>query len=349
VAEWLTSRGGAEQVLDALLETYPSAQLFTTVYNPKRLPEYLKRKPITSFLQNIPVARNRHQALPPLLLRAIESLNFGDYDLIISSSSAIGKGIKKPDGAVHVCYCHTPMRYVWQSHIDRRLVQIPFGKHFINYLKKWDLKTNSGVDYFLTNSNNTKKRIKDFYNREAAVIYPPVEITPPKDRVKKQEFYLCLGRLIPYKRFDLAISACRKLNRKLIIAGIGPELKSLKKIAANNTEFVGRVNDKQKARLLSRARALIFPSDEDFGIVPVEAMGYGTGVIALGKGGALESVIDGKTGVFFKEQTEESARSAIMEFERLKLDPAFMQNHAKKFSKNRFKSEIKEFIERIKL
>jgi glycosyltransferase involved in cell wall biosynthesis len=193
-----------------------------------------------------------------------------------------------------------------------------------------------------------RKQIKKYYDRDATVIYPPVDVKPVKKIVgNKQEFYLCLSRLVPYKRFDLAINACEKLKRKLIIAGDGPELSNLKKIAKQYTKFTGRVDNIQKSKLLSEARALIFPANEDFGIVPVEAMGQGTGVIALGKGGALESIIDGKTGVFFKEQTEESLIDAIMKFEKIKLDPVFIRNHAKKFSKERFKSEIKQFIERI--
>lgn len=347
VAEWLTWRGGGEVVLDALLEIFPKADLFTTVYNEKKLPEYKKFHPKTSFLQKIPVARARHQAVPPLLLSAISSLDLSGHDLIISSSSSIGKGIKKPKGAVHICYCHTPMRYVWQTDIDRRLIDHKVGRHFINYLKKWDLTTNKGIDYFLTNSNYTKDRIKKYYNRDATVIYPPVSFPEKLKTNTRKDFYLCLSRLIPYKRIDLAVEACGELGKKLIVAGDGPEMARLKELDGPMVEFVGRVEDKEKFRLLSEAKALIFPADEDFGIVPIEAMASGTPVIAYNKGGIIESVRDGKNGVLFEEQTIPSLKAAIRRFETLKFNRNFIKQSTKRFSKNEFTKKIKGFIEKI--
>jgi len=347
VAEWLTSRGGAEQVLDALLKTYPQAQLFTTVYNADKLPEYKKRNPITSSLQNISIARRRHQSLPPLLLKAIASLDLTGYDLIISSSSAIGKGIRKPKDSVHVCYCHTPMRYVWQSEIDRRLVRIPFGKYFLNYLKKWDLKTNEGVDYFLTNSSNMKDLIKKCYKRDATVIYPPVDITPLDKKYIRESFYLFLARLVPYKKADLAIMACNELGRKLVVAGSGPEIEKLKSLAGKTISFTGRVDNAEKLKLYSRAKALIFPAEEDFGIVPVEAMAQGTPVVAYGHGGATETVSDCTNGVLFDKQDVNSLKSAIVKFENMQFDENKIKKSVEKFSKERFEIEIKDFINKI--
>ncbi len=297
VAEWLTWRGGGESVLDAILETFPEADLFTTVYNEKKLPEYKKFSPQTTFLQKIPLINQKHQLVPPLLLKAIESIDLTGYDLIISLSSAIGKGIRKPENAVHVCYCHTPMRYLWQPGIDNRLVRLPFGKYFINYLKRWDLESNKGVALSITNSKYTAERIWRCYKRKADVIYPPVELCE-ETLTKKEDFYICLGRLISYKKFDLAVEAFNGLGKKLIVAGDGPEAKYLKSIAKSNINFTGRINRKEKTKLLSQAQALIFPAEEDFGIVPVEAMAHGTPVIAFSKGGVTESVVEGKTGTW---------------------------------------------------
>ena len=347
VAEWLTWRGGSESVIDALLEAFPGADFYTTVYNAKKLPEYKKFKPQTSFLQKIPIARKKHQSIPPLLLKAISSLNLSGHDLIISSSSSIGKGIKKPKNSVHICYCHTPMRYVWQPEIDKRLVKLPLGKYFINYLKKWDLRTNKNVDYFLTNSSYTKERIRRIYKRGATVIYPPVKIHPLPRHIQKQDFYFCLSRLIPYKKIDLAIRACENLSRKLIVAGEGPELKKLRKIAGSTTKFIGRIDDKKKMNLLRKAKALIFPCEDDFGIVPIEAMSQGTPIIAYKKGGARESVLDGKTGILFEKQSVKSLTAAIRKFEKSQFDQKEIIRRAKGFSKQRFIKEIKKFIKQI--
>lgn len=346
VAEWLTWRGGAEAVLDALLETYPSADLFTTVYNAKKLPEYKKFSPRTSYLQKIPIIRDRHQAIPPLLLSGIKNLKFEGYDLIISSSSAIGKGIAKPKNCVHICYCHAPMRYVWQPEIDNRLVSKPLGRLFLEYLKKWDLKTNKSVDYFLTNSKTVQKRIQKFYGRSSTVIYPPVDLLKPSNDPKK-DYYISLGRLIPYKRNDLAIKAFNHIGKKLYIAGDGDERQALEKIAEKTISFLGRISDESKVKLLSQAKALIFAAEEDFGMVPIEAMSVGTPVIAFGKGGATEYVESGKNGILFKEQTTESLVNAVRSFEGRKFDKQYIIKSAKRFSKERFISEIKKFIERI--
>lgn len=346
VAEWLTWRGGGETVLDAILEAFPEAKLYTTVYNREKLPEYKKFNPQTTFLQKIPFVNKKHQLIPPLLLKAIESIDLKDCDIVISLSSAIGKGIKKPRGALHVCYCHTPMRYVWQSEIDGRLIKLPLGKYFLNYLKKWDLKTNEGVDYFIANSRNTASRIKKFYNRESTIIYPPVKTIDPIN-AKKEDFYLCLSRLIPYKRFDLAIKAFNKLDLKLVIAGDGPELKRLKKLASKNIEFTGKVSNEKKYQLLCRAKGLVFPAEEDFGIVPIEAMSQGTPVIAFNKGGATETVIDGKTGVLFEEQSVDSICKAVKRFEKMSFKTSDLLEQSRKYSWARFQKEIKEFIKNM--
>ena len=334
-------------MVDALLEVFPDADFFTTAYNDKALPEYKSRHPKVSFLDKIPIVRRRHQLVPPLLLKAIESLDLSGHDLIISSSSAIGKGIRKPANSIHICYCHTPMRYVWQPELDNRLVKIPFGRFFINYLKKWDLATNKNVDYFITNSNFTKARIKKHYDRDVAVIYPPVKIDKEFQTTGKRDYYLCLGRLIPYKRFDLAIEACNELGKKLIIAGEGPEFQKLKGMSNENVRFVGRVDNTKKFQLLANAKAVIFPSEEDFGIVPIESMSQGTPVIAYGKGGALESVIDKKTGILFAKQTISSLKEGMRLLEKTTFDPKIIRKHSLNFSQKRFLNQIKEFVKKI--
>lgn len=346
VAEWLTWRGGGESVLDEILNIFPEATLFTTVYNEKNLPEYKKFKPKTSFLQKVPIVNKKHQALPPLLLKAISSLDLTGYDLIISLSSAIGKGITKPKESIHVCYCHTPMRYVWQTDIDDRLIRIPFGRFFINYLKAWDLKTNKSVDYFIANSQNTADKIKLFYHRDSSIIHPPVELERPLQRAKTG-FYLCLSRLVPYKRFDLAVEAFNQNGEKLIIAGDGPESAKLSKIAKDNIKFLGRVDRKKKLELLCEANALIFPAEEDFGIVPIEAMSQGTPVIAFGKGGAKETVDGPVSGLFFENQSSHSINEAIEKFKRTTFDKNRIIAQSKKFASEVFRKKMIEFIKNI--
>jgi glycosyltransferase involved in cell wall biosynthesis len=352
VAEWMTSRGGAEKVFETFCEMYPEADIFTTVYNRSLFPRLKNRTVKTSFLQKIPYFNRKHQYLLPLLPRAMEGLNLGGYDLIISSSSAFGKGFKKPKDAIHVCYCHTPMRYVWQTDIDRRLINLPLGNLIINWLKEWDLKTNRGVDYFVSNSNYTKERVEKYYKRDAKVIYPPVylersrEVSANKQH-KRKDFYFAISRLIPYKRFDLAIRACNELGKSLIIAGAGPELEKLRKISGPTISYLGNIDEKDKNKIFREAKALIFPAEEDFGIVPVEAMSQGCPVIASKRGGTSETITDGKTGVLFDEQSVDGIKKAILRLEKSKFNERGIISQAKKFSKERFIKDFSEFVRKI--
>jgi len=346
VAEWLTSRGGAEKVVESLIKVFPDAQIFTSVFNPKVFPELVSKKPITSFLQKIPVLNKHHQLLGPLMPKAFKSLDFKGYDIIISSSSAFGKGITKPKGSTHICYCHTPIRYVWQPDIDKRLARLPFGLFAISILKKWDLKTNKNVDYFVTNSKYSASRIKKFYNREAIVIYPPVPVYKNPKVYKQDNYYLAISRMVAYKKIDLAIMACENLGRKLIVAGSGEMEKAWRAIAGMNTRFVGRVDDDQKVRLISEAKAVIFPAEEDFGIVPIEAMSLGTPVIGFNKGGTAESVVNLETGVLFDSQTQTSLEQAILKFESLTFKKDVLVGRAKQFWK--FEEKILNLVNKIK-
>lgn len=349
VAEWLTSRGGAEEVVYELSKIFPEADVFTTVYNREKHLELAGKKVTASFLRNIPIINKKHQFALPLLPRAISSLDLRGYDLIISSSSAFGKGIKKPQGAKHICYCHTPMRYVWEPELDERLIRLPLGKKIISILKKWDLETNKSVDVFVANSENTSNKIKKFYNRDSTVIYPPVDteqiVNSPAER--KEDFYFAISRLIPYKRIDLAIKACEILGKRLLVAGSGEQLNQLKKLAGKNTEFLGRVENSKKIELYKKAHATIFCSEEDFGIVPVESLAAGTPVIGYKKGGILEVINDESLGVLFDKQTPQSVAQAIRKLETRKFDKKKLAESSKRFSKDRFEQSLKKIINKL--
>lgn len=350
VAEWMTSRGGGEKVVLELLKIFPEADLFTTVYRASAFPELKGKKVTTSFLQKIPILRNHHQALLPLLPRAIESLDLEKYDLVISSSSSIGKGVIKSPEAIHLCYCHTPMRYVWQPNVDRRLIRIPFGRFIISALKKWDLKTNKGVDIFVCNSNFTKERIKKFYNLDARVIYPPAILKSEintQNETGRGNFYFAISRLVHYKRFDLAIEAFNKLGKNLTIAGAGPEEKWLRRIAGPTISFIGAPSDEIKKKLFQTCKAVIFPAEEDFGIVPIEAQAYGAPVIAYGKGGNNETVINGRTGILFGKQEIKSIIESIEKLERIHFTTLDIKRNASRFTNEKFKQNLLKLIDKI--
>lgn len=350
VAEWLTSRGGAERVVDSLLKIFPEADLFTSVYNPKIFPEYENRPVRATWLQKIPLLNRKHQFLAPLLPIAMRNMNVTGYDLIISSSSSVGKFIKKSPECVHVCYCHTPMRYAWEPKTDNRIIKLPGGKLFVKMLKKWDLESNDSIDHFISNSKYTARRIKKFYNRDADVIYPPVEVSGEDIFTnKKDDFYFCISRLVTYKRIDLAVRSCIRLNKKLVIAGTGPELDNLKRLSNDheNISFVGAISDSAKKSLYKNAKAVIFPADEDFGIVPIEANSFGTVAIALNRGGCKESLIEGTNAVLFDDQTVDSVCQAIERFEKMQFDPKKIAASAQKFSAENFFKNVKNFIDKI--
>lgn len=349
VHDWLVSQGGAERVLSALLDLYP-ADLFTLLYDEKVL-QGLSTQPLSvtaSFVQKLPLAKRLYRNYLPLFPKAIESFDLSGYDLIISSSHAVAKGIKKREGQIHICYCHTPMRYVWDLYeqyvepltgIKRALAKITLQR-----LKEWDFKSSSRVDYFIANSHYIKERIQTSYQRDSVVIYPPVDVAG-FEKMPRSDFYITLSRLVPYKRVDLIVDAFTQMgNKRLLVIGTGPEEEDLKKRAGPLVEFLGFQPDSAIKTLLAQARALIFAAEEDFGIVPVEAQAAGTPVIAYGKGGALETVIDGKTGIFFDTQTPESLTQAISRFERLNFNADEIIAHAQKFRTERFKQEISAFV-----
>lgn len=350
--------GGAERVLLALNEIFPEAPLYTSVYNPKLAPwAKVFPKVIPSFLQKIPYATDRHEHFPYLMPLAFENFDFSGYDLVISVTSEAAKGIITKPATLHVCYCLTPTRYLW-SHYDFYFKNPPdsfkiyplfklISKPFVWYMRRWDLIAAQRPDVYVSISTAVQKRIKKYYARDSKVIYPPANLERFRtqgSRFKKESFFLCVSRLIPYKRADLAIEAFNELGLPLTIVGSGSEEKNLKKMAAGNIKFVGELTDEQLANYYKRCSGLIFPQEEDFGLVVVEAQAAGTPVIAYKAGGALDTVIAGKTGVFFEEQNKDSLIRAVNRFKKMKFDKNVLVKNAEKFSKERFKQEFIKLI-----
>lgn len=350
---WLVSMRGGEKVVEALCDMYPDADIFTLVYDEKQISEKIRRhRIIPSFLQNIPGAISRYQSLLPLMPFALESLDLRGYDLIISSESGPAKGIIPPPHAVHVCYCHSPMRYLWDHYhayrssagmAARRLMPI-----IAPLLRSWDVSSSLRVDRFVANSHHVAARVSKYYRRTASVVPPPVavdEFTPVAD---VGDFYLCAGQLVPYKRVDLAVRAFTEMGRNLVVIGEGAkgEIEALKRLAGPTVQFLGRAPFPVLKEHLARCRALIFPGEEDFGIVPVEAMASGRPVIAFGSGGALETVIHGHTGLLFKEQSVDSLVEAVRVFEESELlfQPEAIRAHASKFSAHNFHASMRKII-----
>jgi glycosyltransferase involved in cell wall biosynthesis len=352
VHDWLTIPGGSEQVVLELLEMFPQAELFTSVYDPSPWPPQItERRVHSSFLNRIPGATRHYPKLLPLMNRAFRSFDLSSFDLILSSSHACAKNVRTPAGTLHVCYCHTPMRYAWEeSFLDGeevagavRLLLPPL----LSWLRRQDLAGASGPDVFVANSRHVADRIARFYGRTAEIVNPPVDVDHFLGLPRSPgDFYLTFGRVVPYKRVDLAVAACSRVARPLEVAGDGRALDTVRAAAAEHTNFLGNVTAVDRDRLLSGARALLFPGEEDFGIVPVEAQAAGVPVIAYGVGGAAESVLDGRTGVLFEEQTVDGLVSAIDRFEALDLDEEVVRENARRFGRERFRAEMVAVIDR---
>jgi glycosyltransferase involved in cell wall biosynthesis len=345
IHDWLVTSGGAEKVLEEIWNLYPSP--IFTLMNGKILPG---KKVISSVLQKMPGSLRFHRYFLPFFPWAIEKFDLNEYEVLISSSHAVAKGIKKREDQLHICYCHTPMRYAWdlekQYMENLGTVQKWGAKAVLKYLREWDLSSSNRVDYFIANSNYVAERIERIYGRKATVIYPPVLTEQFYLSEKKEEFYLTVSRLVPYKKIELIVEAFASLpERQLVVVGDGPEMNRLKAMATPNVKMMGLQTDEVVSSLLSRARAFIFAAEEDFGIVPVEAQASGTPVIAFGKGGACETVIAGKTGIFFEEQAVTSLVGAIHNFEMLDFDPQQIKAHAETFNKERFRQEFRIFVE----
>ena len=348
VHDWLVTNAGAEKVLSAIINIYPDADIFSLVdfLSDKQRDEVLNGKlATTSFIQKLPLAKKQFRNYLPLFPMAIESLDLSDYDLIISSSWAVAKGVKKSKNQIHICYSHTPIRYAWDLY-DEYTSRLKQPKKFLvqqtlKYIRRWDINSLDRVDHFIANSTFVAKRIEKTYQREAKVIHPPVDVEQFTLHEEKEDFYLCASRLVPYKKTKMIVEAFNLMpDKKLVVIGKGEEYEEIKAIAKPNIEVMGYQSDAVLKEHMQRAKAFIYMALEDFGIVPVEAMACGTPVIGYGVGGLRDTVIDKKTGLFFEEQSIEALKSSVKRFETLTFEPQKISSHAKKFSVKRFKEEF---------
>ena len=338
-------------MLQVLCALYPRAPIYTLLYDRDSTGGVFDGRVIkTSFLQNLPFTKKHHTVFPLLMPLAIEQFDFSDYDLVISISASFAKGIITKPGTKHICYCLTPPRFLWDN--SQKFVE-EFGyprlikkllPPFITYLRIWDKEASLRVDEFWSISDFIKSRVRKYYSKDSIVIYPPVNVSKFHVSDKISNYFFMVGRLVSYKRFDLAVKAFNKNGSPLKIVGVGSELNKLKKIAGKNIEFLGLVSDEKLAELYSNAQACIFPQEEDFGIVPLESMASGRPVIAYRAGGSMETIVENKTGIFFDEQTPESLQMAIEKFHNFDFKPEYCRKQAEKFDINIFKNKISGLI-----
>lgn len=359
VHEWLVNYAGSEKVVESFTSIWQDADVFTLVdfLNDEERRIILKgKKAKTSFIQNLPYAKKRHRKYLPLFPKAIESFDLSKYDLIISSSHSVAKGVRTNKNQLHICYCHSPMRYAWDE-ADYYLKEANLNsgikglvaQSILKYLRKWDLKSADNVDYFIANSNHIAKKIKRIYNRHADVIYPPVDVEKFSLATEKEDFYLTASRLVPYKRIDLIIEAFARMpDKKLIVIGSGPEKERLKAKAASNISLIGYQEFDSLKSYMQKAKAFVFAAEEDFGIIVVEAMACGTPVIAGNFGGTTESVVDKKTGVLFPNQTVDSIVEAVNNFDVIakSINNSEIRIHSEKFSREIFEKNIKAYVDK---
>jgi glycosyltransferase involved in cell wall biosynthesis len=358
IHEWLSTYAGSERVLEQILAIYPDADLFAVVdFLEGADRDWLGGRPVrTTFIQGLPLARRCFRAYLPLMPMAIEQLNLDGYDLVISSAHAVAKGVLTRSDQLHVSYVHTPMRYAWDMHHEylgrgsiAGAAKSAAARCLMHYLRLWDQSTARRVDSYVANSRFVARRIRKVYGRKATVVHPPVDVETFAIREEKDDFYLAASRLVPYKRVDLVVEAFNRMpDRKLVVIGEGPEAGRLAKMAGPNVTLLGYQSSDVLCDHMQRAKAYVFAAQEDFGITIVEAQACGTPVVCLGKGGGTESVIEGRTGVFFDDQTPESLIDAIGRFEATaeRLEPHFIRRHAERFSPERFRAEFSAVVER---
>ena len=357
VHEWLVNYAGSERVVESFSNIWPDADVFTLVdfLNDEQRNTILKGKfAKTSFIQHMPFAQKQHRKYLPLFPKAIESFDLSDYELIISSSHSVAKGVKTKKDQLHICYCHSPMRYAWDES-DYYLSEANLNKGLkgklataiLNYLRKWDVKSADNVTYFIANSKFISGKIKRIYNRDSEVIYPPVDIDNFPLGIIKENYYLTASRLVPYKRIDLIVEAFSKTpDKKLVVIGTGPEKEKIKNKATSNIEVLGYQDNKSLIKYMQKAKAFVFVAEEDFGIIVVEAMACGTPVIAGNYGGTAESVIDNKTGILFPKQEISSIIDAVKKFESNSiLDYSLIHKHAESFNRKTFEAKIKSYVD----
>lgn len=354
VHDWLNQVGGAEFVLEVMVRLFPGAPVYTSMYAPERMPIGYRGWDIrTSFMQHLPGVTRRHQAYMPVYPLAFERVDLSGYDLVLSNKSGFCHGVHVPSGAVHVCYCLTPTRFLWQYEAYSAREALGKGvnallRPLLGPLRRWDYAAAQRVQHFIAISREIQERIKRFYGRDSTIIYPPVDMkrfSPRSDG--PDDYFLAGGRLIPYKRVDLVVRACSELGLRLLVFGDGRDRMALERMAGPTVTFLGRVPDEELARLYAGARAFIFPGLEDFGIAPLEAQAAGRPVIAFAGGGALETVVPQRTGEFFGAQTVESLKQVLASFDPTAYDPGACRSNAEQFREERFVDELRCFIERI--
>lgn len=351
VTDWMTNYGGAESVISAFHDLFPDAPIYTTLYKPEKMRELGQLENIkTSYLNKIPGLK--HQWMLGFMPTAIEMMDLDEFDIVLSSCHSVSKGVITKPSTLHISYCHTPMRYAWESwDFESRLQKFPKLLHStirrqMKKIKRWDAAAAQRVDQYIANSTYIASKIKEHYKRKADVIYPPVRAQNFQPvPIPTANYYFSAGRLIPYKKFDLLVKTFNELGLPLKIAGTGPELEKLKAMAKPNVEILGYVEDEALRELYANCKGFLFPQMEDAGIVPLEAMASGRPVIAYNKGGSLDTMIEGKTGVFFEEQAVESLKKAIQKFETLSFDSSFIQAHAEQYDIERFKEKILKYVE----
>ena len=356
VHDWLVTYAGAERVLEEIINCFPEADLFAIVdFVPQKERSFLKDKPVkTSFIQKLPLAKKKYRAYLPFMPLAVEQFDLSGYDIVISSSHAVAKGVITGPDQLHISYVHSPMRYAWdlqhqylkETVLDRGLKGW-LAKRELHKLRMWDLRTANGVDHFLANSRFIARRIWKMYRREATVIYPPVDVDSFTLCEQKEDFFLTASRMVPYKKIDLIAEAFSLMpDKRLYIIGDGPDFDKVKSKAGANVELLGYQPFEVLRNYMQRAKAFVFAAEEDFGIVPVEAQACGTPVIAYGKGGALETVTEGETGLFFDAQTPSSIIEAVKRFEDMKdrFIPSKIREKTLRFSKDRFRQEFSSFV-----
>lgn len=358
VHDWYYINGGAEKVIHSINNLWDDFDHFSLVdFLTEGDRDYILKGEMvkTSFIQNLPTARKNHRKFLQLFPFAIEQFNLKDYDIVISSSASVAKGVLTDHNQLHICYCHSPMRYAWdlyhqylhESGLNKGL-KGAYAKYVLHKMRNWDIIASNRVDYFIANSEYIASRIEKIYRRKAKVIYPPVDTNTFTFESRKEDYYFTASRMVPYKKIDLVVKAFNYMpNKKLIVAGTGPDYESIKKIAKKNIEFIGFVENSQMKEYLQFAKAFVFAAEEDFGIIPVEAQACGTPVIGFGKGGLKETVIHGKTGIHFNKQTVQSIIEAIGDFEKSNFDYEEIRQHSLNFSQERFEKEFKEEVEKV--
>ena len=358
VHDWFFSYAGSERVVESFTNLWPEADVFTlfNFLTDEEQKIILKnKKPHTSFIQNLPRAKKNYRKYLPLFPYAIEQFNLTNYDLIISSSHAVAKGVITSPDQLHICYCHTPIRYAWdltfqylnESGLNKGL-KGTLTKSILHYIRNWDAATANRVDYFIANSNYIARRIDKTYRRKAEVIYPPVDTAKFSCEKNKDDYYLTASRFVPYKKIDLIVETFSTMpEKKLLVIGDGPDEQKIKSKAGNNIEFLGYKKPEEMKSMMQKAKAFVFAAEEDFGIVPIEALSCGTPVIALNKGGTAETITDSVTGIHFAEQTIESIKNAISRFESEigRFDPLKLNEYATQFDRSVFEKKMKEFVD----